>query len=193
MRTIRAADLTQIYAHPGPELSALAHRGVVHRLARGFYCAVPPEYDADVWRPSVEAAAAGIATAVYGDRVPVLTGLTAARVHRALPRAIAVGFVAIPAQRRPLRLADREGEIRFVRRDVAALDAELIATDLGRALVTTPEQTVLDLARSHPDLADRDAREAIDALWMRCDARVLERLAREHRMQATLARLKVAR
>lgn len=190
LRTVRAADLAGVYAHPGPELSALERRGVVHRLAHGLYCAVPPEHDPATWRPTIEAAAAGIATALYGDRVPVLTGLTAARVHRALPRAIAVGFVAVPTQRRPLRLADRDGEVRFVTRAVAELDAVLVSTDLGPALATTPEQTVLDLARADPHGKDVDAREVIAALWPECDQAVLEEIAGRQRMVATLARVR---
>jgi len=138
-------------------------------------------------------APAGIATASYGDRVPVLTGLTAARVHRALPRAIGVAFVAVPVQRRPLQLVDRAGQIRFVTRAVADLDAVLVTTDLGQALATTPEQTVLDLGRADPRGEDPDAREAIDALWPECDQAVLAEIAGRQRMRATLTRLRAAR
>jgi hypothetical protein len=190
LRTIRTADLARIYAHPAQEARALERRGLLHHLAHGLYCAVPPEHDPATWRPTVEAAAAGIATALYGDRVPVLTGLTAARVHRALPRAIAVGFVAVPTQRRSLRLVDRDGEVRFVTRAVAELDAVLVTTDLGPALATTPEQTVLDLARGKPRGDDADAQEAIAALWPECDQAVLEEIAGRQRMRATLARLR---
>jgi len=190
LRTIRTADLARIYAHPAQEARALERRGLLHHLAHGLYCAVPPEHDPATWRPTVEAAAAGIATALYGDRVPVLTGLTAARVHRALPRAIAVGFVAVPTQRRSLRLVDRDGEVRFVTRAVAELDAVLITTDLGPALTTTPEQTVLDLARGEPRGDDADAQEAIEALWPECDQVVLEEIAGRQRMRATLSRLR---
>jgi len=134
LRTIRTNDLAAVYAHPRQAARALERRGLLHHLAHGFYCAVPLEHDPVVWRPTIEAAAAGIATALYGDRVPVLTGLTAARVHRALPRAIGVAFVAVPTQRRPLQLADRAGEIRFVARAVADLDAVLVTADLGQVL-----------------------------------------------------------
>lgn len=193
MRTVRAADLAGVYAHPGPELSILERRGVVHRLAHGIYCAVPRENVGAAWRPSLEAATAAIATALYGDRVPVLTGLTAARVHRALPRAIGTGYVAVPTQRRPLRFADRDGEVRFVMRDVAGLDAVLVQTDLGSALATTPEQTVLDLARSDPRGDDIDAQEAITALFPECDRAVLEEIAGRQRMRATLDRVVAGR
>lgn len=189
MRTVRAPDLAGVYAFPGPALAALVQRGVVHRLAHGIYCAVPPEHVGDTWRPSLEATTAAIATALYGDRVPILTGLTAARVHHALPRAIAVGYVAVPTQRRSMRLADRDGAVRFVMRDVANLDAVAVTTELGPALVATPEQTVLDLARSDPRAEDPDAQESIDALWPQCDPAVLENLAARQRMRATHTRV----
>lgn len=193
LRTVRAKDLAQVYAHPGQAARALERRGLLHRLAHGFYCAVPAEHDPALWRPTIEAAAAGIASATYGDRVPVLTGLTAARVHRALPRAIGIAFAAVPAQRRPLQLVDREGRIHFVTRAVADLDAVLVTTDLGPALATTPEQTVLDLARADPRGQDADAQEAIDALWPECDKGVLAEIAGRQRMRATLARLRAMR
>jgi hypothetical protein len=193
MRTVRAADLAGVYAFPAPALSALARRGVVHRLAHGIYCAVPPEYAGDTWRPSLEAATAAIATALYGHRVPVLTGLTAARVHQALPRAIGVGNVAVPTQRRPMRLSDRDSEVRFVKRRVADLDAAAVTTEFGQALVTTPEQTVLDLARSDPRAEDLDSQEAVNVLWPQCDPAVLEAIAARQRMRATHARLTAGR
>lgn len=189
LRTVRAADLVGVYAFPGPALAAVARRGVIHRLAHGIYCAVPPEYTGGTWRPSLEAATAAIATALYGERSPILTGLTAARVHHALPRAIGVGHVAVPTQRRPMRLADRDGEVRFVMRTVANLDAVAVTTELGQTLVTTSEQTVLDLARADPRAEDLDTQEAIDALLPECDPVVLEAIAARQHMRATHARL----
>lgn len=171
----------------------MQRRGVVHRLAHGIYCAVPPEHLGTEWRPTLEATTAAIAAALYGDRVPILTGLTAARVHQALPRAISRGFVAVPAQRRPLNLADRDGQVVFVMRDVTALDAVLVPTDLGPALATTSEQTVLDLARSDPQATDIDAQEAIGALWPECSLAILEEIARHQRMRATLDRVAATR
>lgn len=123
----------------------------------------------------------------------MLTGLTAARVHRALPRAIGVGYVAVPTQRRPLRLADRDSQIRFVMRTVDELDAVAAITDLGQALVTTPEQTVLDLARLHPRSEDVDGREAIEVLWPLCDPGRLGEIADRQRMKATYARVAAGR
>jgi hypothetical protein len=193
LRTIRTKDLAEVYAYPRQEARALERRGLLHRLAHGFYCAVPPEHDPDLWRPTIEAAAAGIATAIYGDRVPVLTGLTAARVQRALSRAMGVAFVAVPTQRRPLQLVDRAGQVRFVMRTVTELDAVLVTIDLGQVLATTPEQTVLDLGRADPHGEDVDARDVIEAMWAQCDQAVLVDIAGRQRMQATLKRLRAQR
>ena len=73
---------------------------------------------------------------------------------------------------------------------MAELDAVLITTDLGPALATTPEQTVLDLARGDTQRNDVDAQEAIAALWPGCDQAILEEIAGRQRMRATLARLR---
>lgn len=189
LRTIRTRDLAEVFANPRQAARSLERRGLLHHLAQGFYCAVPQEHNPTQWTPTIEAAAAGIASAIYGDRVPVLTGLTAARARRALPRAIGAASTAVPIQRRPLQLLDREGRIHFVTRAVADLDAVLVTTDLGQTLATTPEQTVLDLARADPRGQDADAQEAIDALWPECDQAVLAEIAGRQRMRATLARL----
>lgn len=193
LRTIRTADLAFAYAHPRQEVREFDRLGLLHRLAHGIYCAVPPESDPTTWRPTLEAATAAVATALYGDRVPVLMGLTAARMHRALPRAIGIGYVAVPTRRRALRLADRDSEVRFAMREVGVLDAVAMTTDLGQALVTTPEQTVLDLARADPRAEDVDAQEAIGALWPECDAAVLEEIAGRQRMRSTYARVAASR
>lgn len=193
LRTIRVRDLAGVYAHPKKEIREFQRAGVLHRLAHGIYCAVPPEADPSSWRPTLEAASAAVATAHFGDRVPVLAGLTAARVLRALPRAIGAGYVAVPTYRRPTTLTDRDARLYFAERDVAALDAVLVQTDLGPALATTPEQTVLDLARSDPHGTDVDAQQAIEALWPRCDPAVLEEVAGRQRMRATLRRVAAGR
>jgi len=193
LRTVRVADLAGLYAFPRQEIRALERRGVLHRLAHGIYCAVPPEHDPQIWRPETEAATAAIATALYGDRVALLMGLSAARVHRALPRAVALGHVAVPTPRRPLAFVDRPGEVRFSARRVHALDATLVQTELGPTLATTPEQTVLDLARMDPRGADLDSAEAIETLLPRCRAATLEAIARRQRMGATLQRLRAGR
>ena len=193
LRTLVVADLAGLYAHPRKEIREFQQAGVLHRLARGIYCAVPLDADPVSWRPTLEAATAAVATALYGARVPVLTGLTAARALRALPRAIGSGYVAVPTYRRPTPLSDREATVHFAERDVAALDAVLVQTDLGPALATTPEQTVLDLAKGDPRGEDLDAQQAIDALWPQCDRATLEQIAGRQRMRATLRRVAAGR
>jgi hypothetical protein len=72
-------------------------------------------------------------------------GVSAARLHGAMPRALGVAIVAAPAQHDPITLLDRPASVRFVKRDTARVDVETVATEMGRALVTSIEQTVLDL------------------------------------------------
>jgi len=79
--------------------------------------------------------------------------VTAARLHRAIPRAISTAVVAAPRTRRTLQMVDRRALVRFRARDIAALQVERMETDLGGCLVTTPEQTVLDLAY-RPNIGD---------------------------------------
>lgn len=77
--------------------------------------------------------------------------------------------------------------------DTDTLDAELITTDLGQCLVTTPEQTVLDLAH-RPALghAEPEAHAAITTLLLRCNDETLERLASDQRLRAALTRVRRA-
>ena len=77
--------------------------------------------------------------------------------------------------------------MRFVKRDTARLDAERIDTPLGPTLVTTPEQTVLDLAH-RPDLGDSEVEipSAVAALYERSDQELLRKLAGKQRRLASL-------
>jgi hypothetical protein len=116
-------------------------------------------------------------------------GPSAARLHGAIPRALATATIAVPRQHREIELSDRPAVVRFVKRDTARLDAELIDTPLGAALVTTPEQTVLDLAH-RPQLGDVevDIRSAVAALYARSDQQRLSMLATQQRRTASLRR-----
>ncbi|MFC8530661.1 type IV toxin-antitoxin system AbiEi family antitoxin [Nocardia sp. NPDC057227] len=189
MRTVRARDAASLYAQPSPELLRLAERGVLHRIAHGYYIVVPQDQVGRAWLPDLEAAAAGIASAIHGADRAVLMGVSAARLHGVIPRALATAVVAVPAQHRPITLVDRQAVVRFVQRDVDVLDAERVRTSLGGALVTTPEQTVLDLAR-RPSLGDAepDVRSAVAALYRRSDPGRLTELAGPQRLQAALRR-----
>lgn len=189
LRTIRAADAAGSYAFPGPELARLADRGLLHRVATGYYVVVPQDMIGREWVPSLEAAAAGIASAIYGANHAVVMGVSAARLLGAIPRALAAAVVAVPGRHRPIRLKDRQSVVRFVNRDTDRLDAERIETPLGAAIVTTPEQTLLDLAR-RPQLGDApdEVSAAIAMLYQRSDHRRLEELAADQHLVASLRR-----
>ncbi|MEV6274053.1 type IV toxin-antitoxin system AbiEi family antitoxin [Nocardia sp. NPDC051832] len=189
LRTVRPQDLAGIYAQPRPEVARLVDRGVLHRVAHGYYIIVPPEYVGRTWLPDLEAAAAGIASSIYGPDHAIVMGISAARVLGALPRALATAVVAVPSQHRPIALTDRSAQVRFVRRDTEALDAERVETLLGPMLVTTPEQTVLDLA-GRPELGDAEAevRPVIETLYRRSDLARLAQLATGQRRGAALRR-----
>jgi len=190
LRTVRPRDLVEVYTEPKVQLRRWVREGRMNRLAHGVYYALPDDVETP-WFPTLEAAAAAVATAFFGDRVPVLMHLTAARIHGVVPRALGVAVVAVPRQHKRLKLLDRpHGDVLFVKRDVDVLDAVLTDTDLGEALVTTVEQTALDLAK-RPTLGELpdQAREALAALLPGCDRDRLAALARVQRAPAVLAAL----
>jgi CRP-like cAMP-binding protein len=187
---VRARDVTA-YAHPRAQLARLERRGVLHRLADGFFTAVPQERTGQLWLPTLEGAAAGIAAAEFGARHFALMGPSAARVHRVLPRALARATVAAPRRREQVRLTDRDAIIRFLPRDLDVIHVELLRTDLGECLVTTPEQTVLDLENLRRDrAAEDDVRAAILALLPRCDEVALAEIAATQRLGRALTRVR---
>jgi len=190
LRTFRPRDLVDVYTQPNVQLHRLTRQGRVKRAAHGFYYAVPDD-QFPTWTPTLEALAAGVATAIFGERVPVLMHLTAAQLLGAMPRAIGRAVVATPRQHAPVRLEGRGGTIMFVARDVDRLDAILQKTDLGQVLVTTPEQTFLDLAK-RPELGHMEdaCHDAIRALLPRCDQAHLVELAKAQRLGRTLNRLR---
>ena len=189
MRTFRASDASIAYAYPAPQLRRLERLGVLHRLAHGYYTVVPQDQVGTNWIPTLEAAGAGIAAArFHPDRAPLM-GVSAARLHGALPRALAVAIVAAQIQHDPITLLDRPASVRFVKRDTARVDVETVTTELGRALVTSIEQTVLDLARRPAlNVAEDQIPEALRALLPRCDPEVLDELAHRQRLRSALAR-----
>ncbi|OKH82159.1 hypothetical protein EB75_13315 [Mycobacterium sp. ST-F2] len=189
LRTIRPRDATVAYHHPRPQLARLTEHGLLHRLADGYYVVVPQDMVGRPWIPGLEAAAAGIGSAIYGIDEVVVMGISAARLHGAIPRALATAIIAVPQQHRPIALSDRPAIVRFVKRQTAEIDAELIRTELGPTLVTTPEQTVLDLAH-RPSLGDAepDVPTALAALYARSDKSRLQELATDQRRLASLRR-----
>ena len=57
-------------------------------------------------------------------------GVSAARLHRVIPRALATAVVTVPKRHDPIRLADRQALVRLVVRDTARLDAERVVPEL---------------------------------------------------------------
>jgi predicted transcriptional regulator of viral defense system len=192
LRTFRPHDAEIAYSHPRPQLARLVEKGLLHRVADGYYVVVPPEMVRRPWLPGLEAAAAGIASAIYGADDVVLMGVSAAHVLGAIPRALAAAVVAVPKQHRPITLTDRSAVVQFVKRDTHRLDAERVQTPLGPALVTTPEQTVLDLAH-RPSLGDAEVEvpTAIAALYERSDKKRIAAIAVDQRLTASLRRAEI--
>lgn len=190
LRVVRPQDASEIYAHPRPEFARLTASGALHRLATGYYAMVPDDQIDQAWIPDLEAAALGIAAADQGVEAVALMGLSAARLHGAIPRALGVAVVAAAGHRTELWLADRDAIVVFVRRNVSALDVERATTELGQGWVTTVEQTVLDLG-ARPNLGGMpdEAAAAVQALLPRADHALLAELARTQRRRATLDRI----
>ena len=187
---IRPADAASVYAHPRTQVARLVERGLLHPLASGYYALVPRALVGADFRPTLEAAAYGVAASSYGADEVLLMGLSAARMHGAVPRALSVAVVAVPVQRRPLRLSDRSADVLFVRRDTRRLDGQRMRSDLGSLLVTGVEQTVLDLAhRPGIGRAPAEAQEAAASLYGRCDSELLAELATQQRLEAARRRV----
>lgn len=190
LRTVRARDVTT-YAQPHKDLARLEDRGLLHRIADGFYVVVPQDRVGSSWMPTLEGAAAGIGAAEFGAGQYALMSLTAARLHRAIPRAIAIAVVAAPRRRRTLQTVDRRATVLFRTRDIGALQVELMETDLGGCLVTTPEQTVLDLAyRPNIGELEGEATAAIHTLLPRCDRELMADIAATQRLGRAFDRVR---
>lgn len=93
-------------------MARLLERGLLHRLTDGYYVVVPPAMVGRGWMPGLETAAAGIASAIYGPDDIVVMGVSAARLHGAIPRALSAATIAVPAQHRPIALSDRSASFR---------------------------------------------------------------------------------
>ncbi|MQA02870.1 MAG: hypothetical protein GEV07_09160 [Streptosporangiales bacterium] len=189
LRVIRPADAGAVYAHPRPEIARLTRSGVLHKLATGYYAVVPEASVGQPWQPSLEAAGLGMAAADEGADTVAVMGVSAARLHGALPRAVGVAVVAALRHRRTLRLVDRAATVLFVRRKVADLDVQRHSFDLGTGWVTTVEQTALDLiARPALGAVPDEAVAAARALLPRADEDLLHDLAVAQRRCGTLVR-----
>jgi hypothetical protein len=185
-RVLRPIDAENVYSNPRAEFARLEQAGALHRLATGLFAAVPDDRVGKDWRPSLEGVALGVAGAGGYTDASVLMGISAARIHGAVPRALNVAVVAVERHRRTLHLADRKATVLFVRRNIARLDVQSHRTELGQGWITTVEQTLLDLI-ARPELGDvPDAvHEAVRALIPRADVPLLHDLATEqHRSRA---------
>lgn len=190
MRVLRPQDAGRVYAHPRPEFARLVRSGVLRRLATGYYAVVPDQRVGLPWVPELESSALGIAAADEGAESVALMGISAARVHGAVPRALGVAVVAASRHRATIRLVDRAAEVVFVRRDVRRIDVERRQLELGQGWVTTVEQTIIDLF-SRPDLGHvpDESNAAVHALLPRADMELLRDLAASQRRTDALARV----
>ncbi|MGL5928212.1 MAG: type IV toxin-antitoxin system AbiEi family antitoxin [Dermatophilaceae bacterium] len=189
---MRTRDVT-VYAHARQQLARLERAGLLHRLAEGYFAVVPQERVGSGWMPTLEAAAAGVAAADFGARGFALMGISAARIHHVVLRAVGVATIAAPRRRRAVVLADRNAIVRFLTRDLGIMQLEVMETELGRCLVATPEQTLLDLAhRPDKDGVAEDVAPALRALAPRCDAGVLAEIAGKQRLGRALDRVRRA-
>jgi hypothetical protein len=192
-KVLRPRDAADVYAHPRGEFERLLEQAVLRRISHGYYALAPLEWFGDPrWRPDLAAAALGVAQADYGKDAVALMGVTAARRHGALPRAIGTAVVAVPKQRPPLHT--NLGEIVFVKRDVRRLDLERVDTELTTGWMTTAAQTALDIA-ARPGLGgltEAETQPVLRALARRVDWTLAEELARSQRKPGALARVKEA-
>jgi hypothetical protein len=191
LRVIRPRDAADVYAYPRPEFARLARAGALHRLAAGYYAIVPDDQVGwRAWVPDLDSAAAGIAAADVGAHRVALMGVSAARVHGVLPGGPSVAVVAAGRHRPALRLSDRPAMVVFVCRDVTRLDVQYHTWDIGSGLVTTIEQTILDLA-ARPELGGppTESCRAIAALLPSADRCLLAELALRQRRRRTLERV----
>ncbi|MDO8307654.1 MAG: hypothetical protein Q7V58_04765 [Actinomycetota bacterium] len=191
---ITGRSAAAIYRQPAAELARLARAGVIVKIAHGYYAAVPTGRQRDDWIPSLETLSAGLATAVFGPGGGAIWGLSAARVHGALPRATATGYVLGPTQHRDIELSIRSARVEFSKRDPARLDLEYLATELGPSLVTSIHQTILDLSTRPFEDGETPRADAVRALMERADLDRLAGLAANVRGRTALARaLRLAR
>lgn len=189
LRVLRPQDAA-VYAHPRAEFARLTRAGALHRLAPGYYAAVPDDRIDTGWKPALEAAAWGVAAADQGVQQVAIMGISAARLHGAIPRALGVTVIAVTRHRRTLQMTDRDAHVLFVRRNTATLDLQRHRGELGEGWITTIEQTLLDLA-TRPTLGGLpdEAQAAIHALLPRADRELLAELATAQRRTPTLHRL----
>lgn len=187
---LRPKDANGIYIQPHAEFRRWEEAGVLLKVAHGYYAHIPEASRGAEWHPEIEALALGIGQADYGKNDVALMHLSAARIHGAIPRALAVAVVAVP-KRRPA-LTTTYGRIVFVKRDVDSIKRMRIETELATGWCTSIEQTSLDLA-NRPELVKGLATIAQDAarsLFFRSSEQKLGDLIKKQRMETAFSRLK---
>jgi hypothetical protein len=164
---LRPRDAKAIYTQPALQFKRLEKTGVLLKLAHGYYLHVPEAMRGKAWRPEMEALALALGQADYGKDEVALMHISAARIHGALPRAIALAVLAVPKQR-PI-LETKFGRIIFVKREVSELQRMRIDTELGSGWATNLEQTTLDLAKRENLILDFEevVQEAAVTLFLR--------------------------
>lgn len=190
MGVLRPKDASGIYGRPRRYFQRWEQEGVLLKIAHGYYAHVPEASRGGHWRPEIEALALGLGQADYGKGEVALMHISAARIHGAIPRALAVAVLAVPKQR-PI-LETTCGRIIFVKRNVSALKRIRVETELATGWVTSLEQTTLDLAR-RPNLVEgsfSDVQDAVRSLFVRDNIQKMETIARDQRMVTALARVK---
>jgi len=186
---LRPRDAKAIYTQPALQFKRLEKTGVLLKLAHGYYLHVPEAMRGKAWRPEMEALALALGQADYGKDEVALMHISAARIHGALPRAIALAVLAVPKQR-PI-LETKFGRIIFVKREVSELQRVRIDTELGSGWATNLEQTTLDLAKRENLIVDFEevAQEAAVTLFLRVGREKLSAFATKTDMAPSFSKV----
>ncbi len=186
---LRPHDAKEIYTQPALQFKRLEKTGVLLKLAHGYYLLIPEAMRGKAWRPEIEALALALGQADYGKNEVALMHISAARIHGAIPRAIALAVLAVPKQR-PM-LETKLGRIIFVKRDVSELRRMRIDTELGSGWATNLEQTTLDLAKRENLIVDfkEAVQEAAVTLFLRVGSEKLSAFATEIDMAPSFSKV----
>lgn len=186
-RLIRTRDLADQYAQPSNETTRLVRKGILLKVANGYFVVVPEHRRDGTWRPATEDLALALGVADYGAEESALLGPSAARVLGSMPRALSSALLAAPVHRSPLET--RFGRIVFSARDARRLDLQRYSGELATGFCTTAEQTILDLAKNPTaaGISEVLAAEARATLLPMCDLSTLTRLAGAQRNRKGLA------